>query len=488
MYLKNQKNSPSNIFSTEVLNKISVNDNISTYSTKYIAFLISLSLLIVALSKPVLNKEVSFNKAEITPLIIALDISTSMHTKDIYPSRLKFAKQKIQSIINNNKDIRVGLILFNFNAYIAYPLSEDLKSFEFVLNNLKFDSNTSSGTNLFSALEGSNQILRKYKTKNILLFSDLGIHDDFREEALYLKDNNLTLNTISFTQEKTEKLNDLVLENGGTYKKYSFGSSDVDSIIKNIKNSSKYNVHSTMKKEYKHLFYYPLSFSLLLFLFIIIYPLKLRNQVNGLILIFLVFINIDVNAGLLDFKNINDAKLHYESREYQKASTLYGKIAPNKEALYNLANSFYKRRKYKKAIATYKKCISKNSFLNAKSYHNMANAYFNMRNIKLAKKYYTLSIRISDDKKTKDNLEQLLEVEKNLKRKKKEEKYKLPQRMSIYVKEPAQTISSKYKVTLSKMILSEEDKWMKLIKTKKAKIFLQKLDTKRISVDATKNF
>jgi len=152
-----------------------------------------------------------------------------------------------------------------------------------------------------------------------------------------------------------------------------------------------------------------------------------------------------------------------------------------------LANSYYKNKEYKRAIVLYKKSLLKNSSeTNAKIYYNIANAYFFIQKLHSAKKYYIKSLKIKNDVMVQDNLDVLLNVIK-YKKSTKDDKYKLPKTMSSFAKELPTPTNSNYSVSLDKMVLNEEDKWIEFIKNEKPTIFLQKLHTKRMSQNANED-
>jgi hypothetical protein len=82
-----------------------------------------------------------------------------------------------------------------------------------------------------------------------------------------------------------------------------------------------------------------------------------------------------------------------------------------------------------------------------------------------------------------ENLEiLLLQIESQKKDHK--ELYQLPKKMSSYSKELAEPPSSKYVVKLEHIVLSAEEKWLKMIQKNKPILFLQKLPTQRMSKNA----
>ena len=426
------------IFSPEVLEVISLNGSSLSSALKYRLFLLSILLFIISLAQPVSN-HASFNKQEKSiALVIALDISKSMLQDDLYPSRLSLALSKIKSIMNSNVNLRVGLLLFGDNAYVAHPLSEDKASLLFIANNIDYSKIMESKTNLFAVLEGATIMLKNYKQKNLLILSDISKIQSFKEEALYIKDNNLSVTLLEFTKES---------------KSLTYSQEDINTILNSLQKSAQTQVIQGNTR-LKQLFIYPLALALFLLLFIYAYGLELKNKsINLLVSLLVLSFAQHAQASLLDFQHVSNA------------------------------NEMYKEGHYEESIQTYIKIIGDDDRVNAKVYYNIANAYAKMGQLRLAKKYYLKSLALVRDIEAEENLAQVKKILSNQKHKKskdKEEKYKLPQRISIERKSPQETLSSDYVVTLDTIVLSQEAKLLKKLKQLKPIIFLRKLHiTKR---------
>jgi Ca-activated chloride channel family protein len=61
------------------------------------------------------------------PLIIALDIGSSMNTSDVQPTRLTRAKQKIRDLLTLRRGARTALIVYGTSAHTVLPLTDDIK-------------------------------------------------------------------------------------------------------------------------------------------------------------------------------------------------------------------------------------------------------------------------------------------------------------------------------------------------------------------------
>ncbi|HKB92435.1 MAG TPA: VWA domain-containing protein, partial [Opitutaceae bacterium] len=86
-------------------------------------------------------------------VIIALDLSRSMLTQDVKPSRLNRAKLLIQSLLDQLAGERVGLVLFSGTAFLQSPLSADYEILREFLPTLSPDYLPEGGTNYQAMLE-----------------------------------------------------------------------------------------------------------------------------------------------------------------------------------------------------------------------------------------------------------------------------------------------------------------------------------------------
>ncbi len=97
---------------------------------------------------------------------------------------------------------------------------------------------------------------------------------------------------------------------------------------------------------------------------------------------------------------------HYAEAEiaYKKAMATY---PGNPKSMYNTANSILQQKRYKEAIAQYDFLIknAKNNRLKAQSYHNIGNAYMELKNYQKAVDAYKNSLRKNPkDEETRYNL------------------------------------------------------------------------------------
>jgi Ca-activated chloride channel family protein len=86
-------------------------------------FLLALATLCVAVTRPRISSIVTSNKATV---ILVLDVSGSMHSTDVKPSRLAAAQKSIHLFLARApKRLKIGLVLFSAEPEVATPPTTD---------------------------------------------------------------------------------------------------------------------------------------------------------------------------------------------------------------------------------------------------------------------------------------------------------------------------------------------------------------------------
>ena len=143
--------------------------------TKNILFLMGFVFLMLALLQPQWDKQEEVVEQEGRDLLIAVDISRSMLAKDVEPSRLEFAKQKIKKLLYNLSCERVGLILFSGTTVLQCPLTTDYAAFFMFLDQIDAETISSGTTSIDQAIRQALAVFDKLatkKTKLLCLFTD----------------------------------------------------------------------------------------------------------------------------------------------------------------------------------------------------------------------------------------------------------------------------------------------------------------------------
>lgn len=107
-------------------------------------------------------------------IVIAIDLSSSMLNKDVYPSRLEVAKQNAKNFIKARKYDNIAVVAFAGAPYLASPLTQDTAFLQHSIDRLQTDQIPEEGTALGDALGMSiNQVRQEANPKRInILISD----------------------------------------------------------------------------------------------------------------------------------------------------------------------------------------------------------------------------------------------------------------------------------------------------------------------------
>jgi len=182
-----------------LISQLTKNYSANRFSLKFILVLSAMALLIIAfanLRKPVAGEE---DKKAGIDVMIALDVSKSMWSEDIKPSRLEVAKQFVSSLIDRMDNNRVGLVLFAGRAFLQMPLTTDFTVAKLYVSNASPDAVPVQGTVVGDALQLCEFSLdtKEKKYKAVILISDGEDHDPHSTEILkQLADNGVIVHTI----------------------------------------------------------------------------------------------------------------------------------------------------------------------------------------------------------------------------------------------------------------------------------------------------
>ena len=190
-------------------------------------YLISAICICIAILRPVVLSH-SFKVDEFKMnILIALDISDSMLSRDISPDRLTRSKLEISRLLDSISDIPIGLEIFSGEAFLQVPLTSDYSSIKALLSDINPDYISKKGTNFLDAMQvgvsGFTQI-NGYK-KIMLLVTDGEDHgnavDDIVRKCV---ESNVSIYVIGVGTSQGAPIP--VLDDKGNavdYKKDSFG-------------------------------------------------------------------------------------------------------------------------------------------------------------------------------------------------------------------------------------------------------------------------
>jgi Ca-activated chloride channel family protein len=299
--LKNDTLALAKYFAPNMLKKMQKRGSGLSKRARVIALVASLSFLIVALARPVVDNGEIKVKSEFIDAVVAFDISKSMQAQDIYPNRLEFAKQKFYELLESFKNARIGVIGFSSRAFLISPLTSDYSTLKYLVKNMNLDYVSLLGTDILEPLKITQELLKDSKHKALIIFSDGGDQESFAKEIEYAKEHNIKVFVYAVATKKGSviksgnqvvkdkngdivitKLNshieELALQSGGAYMPYSLKKGDIKYLVEDLKSKFKATTKEQRSiKDTKELFYYPLMAAILL-LFVGLFSLPRREK------------------------------------------------------------------------------------------------------------------------------------------------------------------------------------------------------------------
>lgn len=406
---------------------------------KLVLFTIGFCLIILALSRPKWGLTTIDSRIKGRDVLILLDVSYSMATNDIIPSRYELAKNNIIDLLESECGDRIGLMIFSGDNELISPVTFDYAAVQFFMDSLYPGMLGKGGTNIGKAVYDAVQSFEDEGVSNkiILLITDgENLHSDINRSIKKVKESKIKIYTVGVgtkngqpipiydlngkisTYVKDEngkhvisKLNEKLLktiaeETGGLF----FGILNKKNIltqavnnIKNIEKKEQNEISFDQKKDRYYIFLIPalILFSLGFILdqgkFFKIKYSKFDWLLNKKIIILFLILYIFIDPLKFYGKNNKESNLEYAK---QKKVGWIGK--PNGGFWGNI---LFKKKKYKKALENYFSALNilKEEKL-AKLNYNIANTFYKINNLKYANQYYENAIALTNDKKLKSKI------------------------------------------------------------------------------------
>lgn len=398
------------------------NDIVAQTKQKLILVYVALFMIVIALTRPVLSEGVVKQEYEGSEVVIALDLSYSMQATDIKPKRLDASIQMIKDLITARVHDRFALLGFTSNAIILSPLSSDAELLSHQLDLISPETIITKGTNMASVLDLSTK-LSQVKQKNLIIVGDGADNLDFNKEIRFAKENGLSISMVMMATSagarlkdkhgkwmkdssghlvitaKNESVKALSSSTGGVY--VDEGEDAVRELSSWLDSREK-KLSSEDIKTYQELFYYPVFFALLSFLFAVTTLPKYLLRVSVLLF---ALVGINLHADMREFTTQSAGdKAYAQEKHLVELERKKAFATRSPEDAYNLGNAFYKAGQYEEAIDVYKAIRSTSPELKAKVFHNLGNAYIRIEMYEEAKVAFTKSLILHFDKETNENL------------------------------------------------------------------------------------
>lgn len=357
---------------------------------------------ILGLMRPQMGTRSSNEISSRSNLFIALDVSQSMLANDITPSRMGFAVNFAQKLLQKAGDLRVAIYPFTTDGYLMMPLSTDLYAAADLLNSLHPSMTTGQGSNLSVSLVTLLETIKKAelstKAKDgewaptaVLFLSDGESHHPLDESILKgFRQNKIPIhavvtgtakpvqipdenkfsgqiglrdpssNTPILTKASPENMMKIAKLTGGDFFESRF--SEVDRVSEKLKRSlSLGKIESSFKLEKD---FYPVCF--LIVLLLLSAELLFGRWEYALKLLPLFFllvphtVNAEENLTVDAYDKYNEGVKFLTGKNFNKAIEAFvdsGYAAQDqvlkKKALYNLGNAFLESGDPTQAILAY---------------------------------------------------------------------------------------------------------------------------------------
>ena len=176
-------------FAKEMFNRVFVN-----YKSQTIRFFLltaCYALVVVAVAGPAIyNKTNSAANKDIN-IVTAIDMSKSMTTKDVYPNRFAFAKQKLLDFIKQEHGLNIAVVGYSDFPFLISAGTNDKNTLAYLVSHTKLKQMNPQGTNLFALLKGAKQLLQNDKNRVVVIFTDGGQSSVLSKDIKYAKEHHL---------------------------------------------------------------------------------------------------------------------------------------------------------------------------------------------------------------------------------------------------------------------------------------------------------
>lgn len=163
----------------------------SSYNKSFFSFFLfrnALAFLIIAMAQPAFGKKKVTGTVQSMELVISLDISNSMNTKDVDKSvsRLDISKRAINELINKLGGEKLGISVFAGEAYTQLPLTLDYYAAKMFVSEIETNMISKQGTNIKNALKNAYSMFTEddKMSKAVILITDGENHEENPSEII----------------------------------------------------------------------------------------------------------------------------------------------------------------------------------------------------------------------------------------------------------------------------------------------------------------
>ncbi|MEQ1675288.1 MAG: VWA domain-containing protein [Chitinophagaceae bacterium] len=153
--------------------------NVSSWKNQFrhlpfILRLLAISCLIVTLARPQKRNDEQRSEGEGIDIVLCMDVSGSMGSRDILPSRMEVAKEVAEEFVRSRPVDRIGLVIFSGESFTQCPVTGDRNTLITQIQSLENRKYLKDGTVIGEGLATAADRLSKStsKSKVIILITD----------------------------------------------------------------------------------------------------------------------------------------------------------------------------------------------------------------------------------------------------------------------------------------------------------------------------
>jgi len=135
--------------------------------------LLAMGCVILALARPQTRNVQNRMRGEGIDIVLCIDVSGSMLSRDFYPDRLTVAKDVAADFVRNRPVDQIGLVIFSGESFTQFPVSTDHESLLQQIANLRsgmLENGTVIGEGLATSVDRLQQ--SKAKSRVVVLLTD----------------------------------------------------------------------------------------------------------------------------------------------------------------------------------------------------------------------------------------------------------------------------------------------------------------------------
>src|SRR6476469_3091977 len=99
--------------------------------------LLAMGCVILALARPATRNVQNRTRGQGIDIVLCMDVSGSMLSRDFYPDRLTVAKDVAADFVRNRPVDQIGLVIFSGESFTQFPVSTDHESLLQQIENLR---------------------------------------------------------------------------------------------------------------------------------------------------------------------------------------------------------------------------------------------------------------------------------------------------------------------------------------------------------------